>query len=66
MDEATYATILDTLTLREIRFQIVKPGCRTQVVTVVTTLTDTKADIAERMSGSAGTRNSTSARSSSR
>ena len=50
-DEATYATIPDTLTLREIRFQIVKPGCRTKVMTVVTTLTAaevyTKADIAD-------------------
>ncbi len=50
MDEATYATIPAELTLREIRFQIVAPGRRTQILTVVTTLTDaeqyTKADIA--------------------
>ena len=51
MDEATYATIPATLTLREIRFSIVEPGRRTKVMTVVTTLTDqetySKADIAE-------------------
>ena len=51
MDEATYATIPDTLTLRAIRFQIVQPGCRTKVMTIATTLTEadmsTKADIAE-------------------
>ena len=51
MDEATYATIPATLTLREIRFSIVEPGRRTKVLTIVTTLTDSevysKADIAE-------------------
>ena len=51
MDEATYAAIPATLTLREIRFSIVEPGCRTKVLTIVTTLTDqamySKADIAE-------------------
>ena len=30
MDEATYARIPETLTLREIRFQVVEPGRRTQ------------------------------------
>ena len=51
MDEATYATIPATLTLREVRFSIVEPGRRTKVLTLVTTLTDqvlySKADIAE-------------------
>jgi putative transposase len=51
MDEATYATIPKTLELREIRYNIVKKGCRTRTLTVVTTLTDadeyTKEDIAQ-------------------
>lgn len=51
MDEATYATIPDTLTLREIRYNVVEKGRRTKVITVVTTLTDadefTKDDIAQ-------------------
>ena len=50
MDEATYAALPDKLELREIRFQVVEPGRRTQMLTIVTTLTDektyTKADIA--------------------
>jgi putative transposase len=51
MDEATYATIPQTLTLRMTQFQIVEPGCRTKSVTIVTTLVDaeqySKQDIAE-------------------
>lgn len=51
MDEATYAAMPATLELREIEFQIVEPGRRTQTVTIATTLLDeqeyTKADIAE-------------------
>jgi len=50
MDEATYNALPDELTLREIRYQIVEPGCRTRSVTVVTTLLDeqvySKAEIA--------------------
>lgn len=40
MDEATYATIPETLELREIRYTIVEKGRRTKTLTVVTTLTD--------------------------
>jgi len=40
MDEATYALIPATLTLRELRYQIVEKGRRTKCVTIVTTLTD--------------------------
>ena len=40
MDEATYATIPETLTLRMIRFNIIVPGRRTRVITIVTTLVD--------------------------
>ena len=51
MDEATYETIPETLTLRMTQFNIVEPGCRTKAVTIVTTLIDaekySKEDIAE-------------------
>jgi putative transposase len=51
MDEATYARIPETLTLREIRFQVVVPGRRTHTIDVITTLIDadeyTREDIAE-------------------
>jgi len=40
MDEATYATIPETLTVRMTRFNIVVPGRRTRTITVVTTLLD--------------------------
>lgn len=40
MDEATYATIPATLTVRMTRFHIVVPGRRTRTITVVTTLLD--------------------------
>lgn len=40
MDEETYATIPKTITLREIRFQVAKPGRRTRELTIVTTLLD--------------------------
>jgi putative transposase len=44
MDEATYAGIPQTLTLRLIRYQVTKPGFRTQTITVITTLTDPDRD----------------------
>lgn len=51
MDEETYALIPQKLTLREIRYNVVEPGKRTEKLTVVTTLTDphvySKEDIAE-------------------
>lgn len=51
MDAATYAQIPETLELREIRYQIVEPGRRTQQVEIITTLVDaeeyTVEDIAE-------------------
>ena len=51
MSEAQYDQIPETLTLREVRFDVTVPGRRTQTLTVVTTLTDpqayTKEDIAE-------------------
>jgi hypothetical protein len=51
MDEATYATIPQTLTLRELRYQVVEPGRRTRTIDIITTLVDadeyTREDIAE-------------------
>jgi hypothetical protein len=51
MDDETYATIPETLELRELRYAIVEKGRRTKSITVVTTLTDvdtySKEDIAE-------------------
>jgi putative transposase len=43
MDEATYATIPPTLTVRELRVATATPGCRTSEVVIVTTLTDAVA-----------------------
>jgi len=40
MDEATYATMPLTLTVRELRVAIATPGCRTEEIVVATTLTD--------------------------
>lgn len=40
MSEELYATIPQTLTLREVRFHLTAPGRRTQTVVVVTSLTD--------------------------
>jgi len=51
MSEEVYAQIPETLTLREIRFNVKVPGRRTEALTVVTTLIDPKEyssqDIAE-------------------
>jgi putative transposase len=40
MDQATYDTIPETLTLREMRLRITRPGCRTRTLTLATTLVD--------------------------
>ena len=40
MDEATYASMPATLTVRELRFQIEEPGCRTHEIVMATTLLD--------------------------
>jgi DDE family transposase len=42
MDEETYATIPETLTVRELKVHINVPGFRVQELVVVTTLTDTE------------------------
>ena len=51
MDEATYATIPATLTVRELHFSVVNPGSRTRAIVVATTLLDdnaySKDDIAD-------------------
>jgi hypothetical protein len=43
MTPALYDQIPETLTLREVRFDVCEPGRRTESLTVVTTLTDPKA-----------------------
>jgi hypothetical protein len=51
MDQATYDSIPETMQLRELRYQIVEEGRRTQELTIVKTLLDakvyTKEDVAE-------------------
>ncbi|MHC4407269.1 MAG: IS4 family transposase [Planctomycetota bacterium] len=51
MPEELYAQIPETLTLRELQFDVSVPGCRTETITIITTLTDPVAypaeDIAE-------------------
>jgi len=43
MDEATYASMPESLEVREIEVQVEQPGFRTQELVVVTSLTDAKA-----------------------
>ena len=43
MPPETYARIPRTMTLRELRFNVVAPGRRTETITVITTLTDPAA-----------------------
>lgn len=51
MPEEMYARIPETLTLREVRFQVVEPGRRTHTLDIITTLVDadeyTREDIAQ-------------------
>lgn len=47
MDDATYATIPETIVLRMMRFNIAMPGCRTKSITLITTLLDPDAYPAE-------------------
>ena len=51
MSPEQYAQVPETLTLRELQFDVTVPGCRTETITVITTLTDpalySKEDIAE-------------------
>ena len=47
MSEAMYAAIPETLTLRQLTFDVSEPGKRTETITVVTTLTDPVAYPAE-------------------
>jgi len=43
MSPEQYDRIPETLTLREVEFQVQVPGCRTKTITIITTLTDSKA-----------------------
>lgn len=51
MDQATYEAIPEVLEMREIRYNVVQPGYRSQTITIATTLTDaetySKEDIAQ-------------------
>lgn len=51
MSPEQYDQMPETLTLREVKFQVTVPGCRTKTVTIVTTLIDPRAysreDLAE-------------------
>jgi putative transposase len=51
MAQEQYDQIPETLTLREVQFQVTVPGCRVETLTVITTLTDptvySREDIAE-------------------
>jgi hypothetical protein len=51
MSQEQYDQIPETLTLREVRFQVTVPGRRTETITIVTTLTDprkySREDLAE-------------------
>lgn len=51
MDEATYASLPNEMALREVRVVVEVPGCRTRVLTIVTTLVDgveySREDIAD-------------------
>ena len=40
MPQELYAQIPPTMELRELEFEVSAPGCRTESITVVTTLTD--------------------------
>jgi len=40
MSPEQYAQIPETLTLREVQFDVTVPGCRVETITVITTLTD--------------------------
>jgi len=43
MSQEQYDQMPETLTLREVQFQVMVPGRRTETITVITTLTDSKA-----------------------
>lgn len=43
MSSETYDQIPETLTFRELRYDVDEPGCRTSSLTVITSLTDAKA-----------------------
>jgi hypothetical protein len=51
MDKATYATMPESLTVRELRFHVDEPGCRSQKIVIATTLVDesiySKDDLAD-------------------
>jgi putative transposase len=56
MSEEQYDRIPETLTLRELRFEVTVPGRRTEALTVVTTLTDPEAYSKEEIAALYGLR----------
>ncbi len=56
MSEELYRQIPETLTLREIRFDLTDTECRTEEITVITTLTDPEAYSAEDIANLYGLR----------
>ena len=56
MSQEMYDQIPETLTLRELQFDVHEPGRRTQSLTVITTLTDAKAYTKEDIAGLYGFR----------
>jgi hypothetical protein len=56
LDAKTYAALPASLVLRELRYRIEQPGCRTREVTLVTTLVDPKLYPATELAGLYGQR----------
>ena len=56
MSQEIYAQIPETLTLRQVAFDVTSPACRSEQITVVTTLTDQDAYSAEDIAGLFGYR----------
>jgi hypothetical protein len=56
MSEDLYAQIPETLTLRELQFEVSKPGRRVKIITVITTLTDPVAYPKQDLAGLFGYR----------
>jgi hypothetical protein len=56
MTEELYATLPETITVREIRYEVAHPSCRTRTVTLVTTLVDAALYPAEALAELYGAR----------
>jgi hypothetical protein len=56
MDQATYDALPEVLEMREIRYNVVQPGYRSQTITIATTLTDVETYSKEDIAGLYGFR----------